>query len=210
MNSTISISETVSSAWRTVKSQIWVLVGLLIGFSIISFTLGLFANFTSVLGIVVYIVSLLVSFLFLLGYLKNIFQALDGEEPQFSAYGQQSRKLLKYIVAIIINTIIVAIGFCLLIIPGIYLSLRLQFFAAFIVDEDCGAIESLKRSWEITKGNEMSLLLIFLTMIGIGIIGFLLLGVGLFIAYPVLYTMYVIVYRRFNSPLQVLDEVTEE
>ena len=51
--------------------------------------------------------------------------------------------------------IIVVFGICLFIIPGIYLALRLQFFTAFIVEEDTGIIESLKRSWEITRGQGM-------------------------------------------------------
>ena len=47
---------------------------------------------------------------------------MDGEEPQFSAYGQQSRKIFTYLIASIIMGIAVAIGIFLLIVPGIYLA----------------------------------------------------------------------------------------
>ncbi|MDD3061464.1 MAG: DUF975 family protein [Massilibacteroides sp.] len=206
MNPTFTIKETLSLAWTTVKSQIWVLVGLLIGYTIINFTLSLFTSL-SFLGIIVLIVSTLISCIFFMGYLRNIFQALDGEEPQFSAYGQESRKVLKFFAAYVLFLLIVSIGIVFLLIPGIYLAIRLQFYATFIIDEDCGAIESLKRSWEITKGQVIPLLLLFLSMIGISLLGFILLGVGIFITIPITYAMYAIAYRNLNSPLKVLEEV---
>ena len=210
MNPTFTISETFSKAWKVVKANIWVLVGLIIGYSIISFTLTILSGRSLTFNIVSAVFSLIIGGLFGLGYLRNLFQALDGEEPQFSAYGQESRKLLKYIASSIVYSIIVTIGIILLIIPGIYLGIRLQFYSAFIVDEDCGAIESLKRSWEITKGQELPLFLLSLVLILISIIGMLLLGVGIFVAVPVIYTMYLIVYRVLNSPVNIQNEVIEE
>ena len=135
----------------------------------------------SIVGtIVINLISCIISCIFALGYMKNIFQALDGEEPQFSAYGQQARKIITYFVANLFMGIIVVFGICLFIIPGIYLALRLQFFTAFIVEEDTGIIESLKRSWEITRGQGMPLFMLMLAMIGIFILGLILLGIGIF------------------------------
>lgn len=210
MNPTFTIGETFSKAWKVVKANIWVLVGLLIGYTILSFTLGILSGNSTTFSIITSILSLIIGGLFYLGYLRNIFQALDGEEPQFSAYGQESRKLLKYIASSILFSIMVFIGAIFLIIPGIYLAIRFQFFAAFIVDEDCGIIESLRRSWEMTKGQTLPLLLLFLTMLLISIIGLLLLGVGMFVATPVIYAMYLIVYRALNSPVNIQDETIEE
>ena len=127
MNPTFTISETFSKAWKVVKANIWVLVGLIIGYSIISFTLTILSGRSLTFNIVSAVFSLIIGGLFGLGYLRNLFQALDGEEPQFSAYGQESRKLLKYIASSIVYSIIVTIGIILLIIPGIYLGIRLQF-----------------------------------------------------------------------------------
>lgn len=210
MNPTFIIRETFSRAWTVVKANIWVLVGLLIGYTIISFTLSLLGGNSIPFTIITTLLSMILGAIFSLGYLKNIFQALDGEEPQFSAYGQESRKLLKYIGASIVYGIIVLIGMALFIIPGIYLALRLQFFSAFIVDEDCGAIESLRRSWGITQGQVLPLFLLALVIIAISIVGFILLGIGIFVATPIVYAMFLIVYRALNSPLRTLPEETEE
>lgn len=211
MNPMFTIKETVSEAWKVVKANIWVLAGLLIGYVILSFTLSLLltGDSTTMLSISS-ILSIIIGGLFTLGYFRNLFQALDGEEPQFSAYGQESRKLLKYIAASIIFTFIIIIGLALFVIPGIYLALRLQFFQALIVDEDCGIIESLKRSWELTKDQVLPLFILFLVMILISLIGLLLLGVGIFVATPVIYTMYLIVYRKLNSPVYTEPEVIEK
>lgn len=186
------ISEVFGTSWKHTKSQIWVLVGLFIGFSILSMIVTLFgmpAQGSIVGRVIVQIVSLLISCIFMLGYVKNIFQALDGEEPQFSAYGQQSRKIITYLIANILFSIAVCIGTVLLIIPGIYLYLRLQFFTAFIVEENCGIIESLQKSWNMTQGQTLPLFLLLLTMIGTAIVGCILFFVGFFVAVPLIYMM---------------------
>lgn len=209
MGPKFSISEVCSTSWQRTKAQIWVLAGLMIGMTIISFTLSAFAMpmQKSLVGMtVVNIISYIISIIFALGYTKNIFQALDGEEPQFSAYGQQARKIITYFVASLFMGIIVLFGICLFVIPGIYLALRLQFYAAFIVDEDAGIIDSLKRSWEITRGETMELFLLMLAMCGICLLGIILLGIGIFVAIPLTYMMYCYVYRKLNTPLQIIEE----
>ena len=196
------ISEVFGTSWKHTKSQIWVLVGLFIGFSILSMIVTLFgmpAQGSIVGRVIVQIVSLLISCIFMLGYVKNIFQALDGEEPQFSAYGQQSRKIITYLIANILFSIAVCIGMVLLIIPGIYLYLRLQFFTAFIVEEDCGIIESLKKSWNMTQGQTLPLFLLLLTMIGTAIVGCILFFVGFFVAVPLIYMMQCYTFRKLNT-----------
>ena len=196
------ISEVFDTSWKHTKSQIWVLVGLFIGFSILSMIVTLFgmpAQGSIVGRVIVQIVSLLISCIFMLGYVKNIFQALDGEEPQFSAYGQQSRKIITYLIANILFSIAVCIGTVLLIIPGIYLYLRLQFFTAFIVEENCGIIESLQKSWNMTQGQTLPLFLLLLTMIGTAIVGCILFFVGFFVAVPLIYMMQCYTFRKLNT-----------
>lgn len=202
MGSKFMISEVTRTSWKATKPQLAVLAGLLIGFTIISFTLSAFGmpaegSYTG--QIVVTLISLIISGLFILGYYKNIFQALDGEEPQFSAYGQQARKLITFLIANLLITVIVVIGCCLLIIPGIYLAIRLQFYAAFIVEEDAGILDSLKRSWEITKGQGGQLFLLGLVMMGLMLLGIICLIVGAFITTPLIYTMYCYTFRKLNT-----------
>ncbi|MEG1544833.1 MAG: hypothetical protein RR382_09975 [Tannerellaceae bacterium] len=199
------ISEVLSTSWKHTKSQIWVLAGLLIGYIIIATTLSLFAIPAegSIMGtIIVNVISLFISLIFSLGYTKNIFQALDGDEPQFSAYGQQARKILTFFAASLLASIAMFIGLVLFIIPGIYILLRLQFFPQMIVDEDAGIMQSLKHSWEITEGHAMQLFLLLLLTLLLCLLGLITLGVGFFVACPLVYMMQCYVYRKLNSPIQ--------
>lgn len=201
MNSTFQISEVFQSSWKYVKTQIWVLAGLLIGMCLISLVINLFTIplQDSVFGMLIaYLISLIISAVFCIGYTKNMFQTMDGDEPQFSAYLQNFPKIINMLVANILMFIIVCVGLWIFVLPGIYLYLRLQFFVQFIVDEDAGIIDSLNRSWKVTKGKEMSLLLLALTEIFIFIIGAILFGIGLFIAIPVNFMMNCYVYRKLN------------
>lgn len=100
------ISEVFGTSWKYTKSQIWVLVGLFIGYFILSSIISLFgmpAQGSMVGKIIVNLISAVISSAFMLGYIKNLFQTMDGEEPQFSAYGQQSRKIFTYLIASIIR-----------------------------------------------------------------------------------------------------------
>lgn len=54
--------------------------------------------------------------------------------------------------AMILVGIIVIAGLILLIIPGIYLALRLSYVLSIVANENLGAIDSIKRSFALTKG----------------------------------------------------------
>jgi uncharacterized membrane protein len=214
MSTKLEVGNIFSTAWKAVKSQIWVLAGIMIAYLILNFTIStlyssLFTGDITVLGVSAYIVNIIISSIFGLGYTKNLFQALDDIEPQISAYSTQARKLLTYLGAGIIYGVIVCIGCVFLILPGIYLALRLQYYMALIVEEDAGVIESLKKSWEITEGHMGFLILLFLANIGIIFLGILLLFLGLFVAMPIVYMMYCASYRLLNPMKSAVEEVEE-
>ncbi|MDR0348306.1 MAG: hypothetical protein LBH90_02285 [Tannerella sp.] len=202
MEKKIVIPEILKTSWKSLIAEIWLLAGLVIGYTIITLFLSLFvtdlkegANITTV---VIIALTGIFSFIFILGYTKNLFQTLDREEPQFSAYGRQSLKTLTYLIAYFLFFGIVTIGIALLIVPGIYLALRLQFFQAAIVDENAGVIDSFKRSWEITKGQTLSLFLLMLVMTGLFIAGLIALGAGIFMVMPFTGLIYCCTFRKLT------------
>lgn len=209
MEAKFSISEVCSTSWQRLKSQIWVLAGLMIGIVIISIIVNVctaFAHGSVVGSIIANLIGALVSGFLALGYIKNIFQALDGDEPQISAYRQEARKIITYFVANLLLGIITVVGLVLFIIPGIYLLLRLQFATAFIVEEDAGIMESLKRSWEITRGQEIPLFLLMLAMIGFLLLGLIVFIIGVFVAAPYVYMIYCYTFRKLNISLPIIEK----
>ena len=212
METKFSISEVLKTSWKKVKEQIWVMAGLFVAYCIVSGVLNMLLSplaSSMVGGVAVSLISCIVSIIFSLGYIKNSFQILDAEEPQFSAYGNQLNKILKYVVGGILYAIAVMIGMVFLIIPGIYIALRLQFYACFIVEENMGGVEALKKSWEVTKGQAWSLFLLALTWIGLSVLGFVCLIVGVFVVMPVIYVMNCYVYRKLTA-VEVAQEDNNE
>ena len=205
MNEKIVYTDILKTAWKGLISQIWLLAGLLIGFTIIYSLLLLFAipakgEPVSISGFIVLCICLLLAGLFFMGYLRNCMQTLDREEPQFSAYGHVAIKLLSFLAGYIVFTVIVSIGFSLLLFPGVYLWLRFQFFFASMVDEDFRVIASFKRSWTITKGHTLQLFVLMLFHILIFLIGTIVLGAGIFVAVPLITLMYGYIFRKLTAP----------
>jgi uncharacterized membrane protein len=205
MNEKIVYSDILKTAWKGLISQIWLLAGLLIGFTIIYSLLVLFATPAKgepirISGLIVMCIGLLLAGLFMMGYLRNCMQTLDREEPQFSAYGQVAGKLFPFLLASILFSVIGSIGFALLLFPGIYFWLRFQFFFALMIEDDATMITSFKRSWVITKGHTWRLFILSLLQILIYLIGTIAFGIGLFVAIPLNILMYACTYKRLNAP----------
>lgn len=110
----------------------------------------------------------------------------------------------KMIVASFLVGGIAIIGFLLLILPGIYLGVRLQFFSYAIIEKGLGPIEAIKWSWRITKGNFRRCVVFSLYFILRNIIGVLCLGIGLIWTIP----MTMIAQAKFY--LQLTNEREEE
>ena len=197
MERKLIISDLLRKAWQSLVAQIWVLAGLVIGYTIISLLLTCTMPYVSYPGrAALGLANTFFTLVFALGYLKNLFQALDGEEPQFSAYGQMSRKVFALLFAYILYTVIVALGLVLLIVPGVYVGLRWVFAPQIIVEENAGALSSLRRSWGITRGTTGQVFKLVLAGCGIMLLGYLALGIGIFLAIPLVHLMMCAAYRQ--------------
>lgn len=106
------------------------------------------------------------------------------------------RRMIPYGVASLLNGVLVLFGFLLLVIPGIILTLSLQFFSYFIIDRKAGIVSSLQDSWELTRGVKMKLLVFGLALAGLNAIGILLLGIGIVVTMPVSMLAGAMVYDR--------------
>jgi len=79
------------------------------------------------------------------------------------------KKYISVLGASIVEAGVVTLGLLLFIIPGIYFALRLSFFRYAILVDNKKAIESLKYSWKITKGNVRRLLAIYIVIVGVSL-----------------------------------------
>jgi uncharacterized membrane protein len=149
------------------------------------------------------IVGFVLSIIFSLGLIKISLEICDGKEPKISDLFSQYRLFFRYFFASILKNLITFFGFIFLIIPGIILSIRLGFFDYLIVDKNSKIIESLKKSWEITKGSTLNLFLLYLLLGLINLLGFFALIIGLFWSIPTTMIAEAFVYRKLSSQLKV-------
>jgi uncharacterized membrane protein len=149
------------------------------------------------------IIGVALSAIFGLGLIKISLEICDGKEPKISDLFSQYRLFFRFLFASILKSLICLFGFILLIIPGIILSIRLSFFDYLIVDKNSKIIESLKKSWEITKGNVWNLFLLYILLGLINFLGFFALIVGLFWSIPTTMITEAFVYRKLSGEVKV-------
>ncbi|MDP3850796.1 MAG: GYF domain-containing protein [Luteolibacter sp.] len=141
------------------------------------------------------IISQVLSIFLSLGLIRVGLNLISGKQVSVSQLFGEGRKLLPAIGASILFGIMILIGFILLIVPGIHVSLRFGHFMIAMVDRNLGVMESLSYSSSITTNNRMNLFLLALLSFGIIIAGVIALVVGLIFAYPVVLLSWMVAYR---------------
>lgn len=145
-------------------------------------------------NIIMWVVNSIIS----MGVIYITLQFVDNKKPKVKEIFY-TKNLFNYILASIVRTVIIFIGFILLIIPGIIFSIKLQYSDYLIVDKGKDAVDSLKGSWEMTKGVKWNLFLFGILLGLINILGFLALLLGLLVTIPLSMVANAYVYRKLLS-----------
>jgi uncharacterized membrane protein len=147
------------------------------------------------LMIVTQLISQVFSLFIGLGLTRIGLNLVSGKPVSVGMLFGEGNKLLRVIGASILFGFIVCAGFLLLIVPGIYLSLRYGQYMLAIVDRDLGVIESFRYASSLTTNNRGNLLLFGLLAMAILLAGMLACGLGLIFAAPVVWLSYLVAYR---------------
>ncbi len=130
-----------------------------------------------------------------MGIINITLKFVDKKKPKLQDI-YYTKKVFNYILASIIRSVIVIFGFILFIIPGIIFSIKLQYSEYLIVDKKLDAVDSIKKSWEMTKGVKWNLFLLGILLGLINILGLLCVFVGLLITIPLSMVANAYVYRK--------------
>lgn len=87
---------------------------------------------------------------------KAIWSAYEGRPIASPALVYESIGRVTLLFLVVANIILIAInvaGLILLVIPGIYLWVRLQFVPQILVLEDVGLVQAFRRSWDLVRGS---------------------------------------------------------
>jgi uncharacterized membrane protein len=196
-----SIGEALGFGWATLRERFGTLVGLIVVSAIIVAIPQLIQQgavqqqagpIAAIFGVIAFVAQAIVS----LGWARVTLKLHDGQGVEMSDLVEPYPLIWKYIVASIIASIAIGIGFMLLIVPGVLLAIRLGFFPYIIVDEGAGPVEALQRSWELTRGSFWHLLGLGFVFGLLNVLGAVALLIGLLVTIPITAIAMAYVYRR--------------
>lgn len=142
------------------------------------------ASYLEAIAIVlVIIISILIYQIVELGLLGIALEFRDGKSHEIGDLFKNLQLFPSFFAATIIYGLMVTVGLFLLVVPGIYLALKYQFYGYLIVDRGLGAVEALRESGRITDGAKKDILIFWLTL-SCSIAAIMLL-LAVFIAIPI-------------------------
>lgn len=187
----ISIQDALSRGWQGTQQQFLPLLGVIvtawaipltIGF--VCFLLGLFipkdqsfldACWKGITGIICFIVGMLLE----MGMIRVQLKVLDGFRPRVADLFEGNHNFVKFITSNVCYNFLTFWGYLMLFVPGLIISLSMQFAPYFIVDKEIGPIESLRASWIASRKARVNLFLVGLLFHFMQSLGFLVLFIGL-------------------------------
>jgi uncharacterized membrane protein len=187
-----SIGEAIRFAWSTVIANLGLfIVAILIVIAISMFPV-IFESWVAV--VVSWLLGLVVS----LGIMRMCLKFVDGDRGELIDLFETIPFIASYLIASIVVSIVVMIGFILLIIPGILLGVRLQLYGWSVIDKQAGPFTAIQDSWDITRGSFWMLVGFWFVLAGINLLGMLALGIGLLVTAPMSLLATAHVYRQLD------------
>lgn len=211
--SKFAVDEVISFGWKEMLKYFWPLAGVMTCTFLVqmvptisSVVLKYLVSQTAAVGALSLIVSLIgaiIGVIIGLGTLNLFIKIVDGDTIAVRDVFSKYARAWNFALASLLYGLMVVAGYVCLIIPGVYLQLRFQFYPYFILDSDAGPITALKASWAITKGAAAEVFFLGIVNYFINWVGLLCLVIGMFPAYIVQNIALAKTYRqlRANTPL---------
>ena len=106
-------------------------------------------------------------------------------------------KVGNYLLLSVIMVFGIGLGYLLLIVPGVILSLMWVFGTLLVIDKGLPAIDALRKSKELTDGHKMTLFVNIIILSLLYMAGLLAFFVGIFVTGPVAGLAFIYIYRQF-------------
>lgn len=140
-------------------------------------------------------------------YTRVVLLCIDDEPAGPGDVFAAFKYIIPFAVSGLIFSLLLFPAFLLLIIPGIYLMISLGFYSFYVLDQDMGPIESLKRSWAVTRGHMKDLTFFYFVLCMVVFGGLICFMVGVIPASIVSSVAMARVYRQLD---RAYDGETEE
>lgn len=155
-----------------VLALILYLPSLLLGFGSMDELQGGVGPQYSAIDFVIIALSLVLTYILVGALVYGTVQHLSGQKASLGdIVGRGLSRVIPVVVIAILLSLVISVGFLLLIIPGIFLTVAYSVVVPAAVVERQGIISSFNRSWELTKGYRWPVLGVLLILLVI-LIGF--------------------------------------
>lgn len=174
-------TELLNKSWDSMKNNLSLSAGLTL-----VYCMGLGAmNYVDYIG---WAVGILVA----AGYMACLLKMREGKTFDFQDFlwaFQSFDRLIHVLLASVLRTAIIFVGFVLLIIPGIYWTVTTCLSDVLVVKEKQDAVGAIKRSMALVKGRWSYMAGFLFVLMLLNIVGFLCAIIGILITIPLSFHM---------------------
>lgn len=207
MNKSLSIGEVFRFAWRAFKDNALVLVLLTLMYVVIQVLFAIPAcgheammkhpepEKAGFCGFYQLIHSIINVFM-MMGFATVGLFAAQGEKVTFAQFFSKFNKFFHYVVAMILFTIIFAVGLVLFIVPGIIWGLKYCMYPFAVLDKGAFGWTALQLSNQATYGVKWELLGFYIIIFLLMLAGILTFGLGLFIVLPLTWVAQAYIWKK--------------
>lgn len=195
-----AISDSIHAAWDLFKEKWYVIYGLyllpvVLGI-VYSMTLESLGNEFNAPILLVMFAYMILQTVLSMGLIKGYLNLVRGEAITAQTFKDMLPLVVNYILGTLLMALIVIVGFVLLIVPGIYFSLKYYFVPFLLIDKKMSPMEALRASEKMTDGIKWEMLGLFATTVLLAYLGLFALIVGVFVTAPVAGMSYVYFYEK--------------
>ncbi|BDZ43202.1 hypothetical protein GCM10025865_25010 [Paraoerskovia sediminicola] len=209
------VGDAIGYAWQKFTSNwsSWVLMGLVLLAVNVVFSLatGGFQQFQDALsgdasampsvgvgGYLVQVLGVVVSYVVTAFYTRGALDETRGAKPRLGDFFRITN-VGNVILAAFLVGVATGVGILLCVIPGLIVAVLTVFVYQLTLDREVNAIDAIKGSFDLVKGNVGTVVLLMLALVGINLVGALLCGVGLLVTIPMSYIATTYAYRMLSG-----------
>jgi len=144
---------------------------------------------------IIRVILTVIQLFLMLGFTKVMFLLVQDAYVEVVDMFNNFRLFLSFFVASILYNIAIILGLFLLIVPGIFIAIRFQFYPYFIIEENDSSFTALQKSYYLSQNLTLELFLFGLTVVVLNIVGVLLMGIGIIFTYPLTTMATAVVYK---------------
>lgn len=214
----LSIGDCIRAGWAGFKVRPWLFIGaglVLFGASLIadlprSIIEHFGGNSSWGLGFIAFLISTGFSFLISMGKTAFYLRAHDAPQDAKIADLWHPHPYWKFAAVSVLVGAAVILGLILLIVPGIIIGIAFGFSLYIVIEQELSPLDAMRASAALTKGHRWDLFLLGLALLGINILGFCALLVGLFVTVPVSGLAIIHAYRLLSGKIPAPEAAAEQ